>query len=201
MEAFRRHHRQEPFAPRLAGRQCTRACDMRDPRVTEALQVPHRERDAEHVVIDDGRDAVGIRRARGRGERRARGVGTGTRASLAPWWLAAMLVIGPIVFFTLWPWMWHDTLPRLGAYARFHVKHDYYNMAYFGVNHFWPPFPVSFPWVMTLYTVSLATLALALVGIATRLRTLVPPYLMEKLWPNGSTEPDRARTDVLRGYL
>lgn len=85
-------------------------------------------------------------------------------------WLLAMLVVGPLVFLAFWPWMWHDTLARLGAYLRFHLRHEYYNIAYFGVNYFWPPFPVSYPWVMTLYTVPVTTLLLALAGMTTELR-------------------------------
>jgi 4-amino-4-deoxy-L-arabinose transferase-like glycosyltransferase len=91
---------------------------------------------------------------------------SGRRAlSPVPYWLLAMALLGPLIFFGSWPWLWHDTLPRLRAYGRFHVNHDFYNMAYFGVNHFWPPFPRSYAWVMTLYTVPVTTLLLALLGL------------------------------------
>src|SRR5262249_43424297 len=43
--------------------------------------------------------------------------------------------------------------------------HEYYNMEYFGVNYFWPPFPSSYAFVMTLYTVPLTTLALMAIGL------------------------------------
>ena len=33
--------------------------------------------------------------------------------------------------------------------------------------------------------------------LGTRLRALLPPGLMERLWTHGTTEPDPARTDVL----
>ena len=91
---------------------------------------------------------------------------SGRRAlSPVPYWLLAMAVLGPLIFFGSWPWLWHDTWPRLRAYGAFHVHHEYYNMAYFGVNYFWPPFPLSYVWVMTLYTVPVTTLLLALVGL------------------------------------
>jgi len=90
-----------------------------------------------------------------------------------PRWLLAMLVLGVPVFLASWPWLWHDTLKRLNGYAAFHLHHDYYNIEYFGVNYFWPPFPISYPWVMTLYTVPLATLGLALAGMALRARALI----------------------------
>lgn len=90
----------------------------------------------------------------------------GRRAlSPVPWWLIAMAVLGPLIFFASWPWLWHDSWPRLRSYVKFHVHHDFYNIAYFGVNHFWPPFPFSYPWVMTLFTVPVTSLLLALTGL------------------------------------
>ena len=32
--------------------------------------------------------------------------------------LGAMAILGPLVFYALWPWIWHDTLRRLRDYAR-----------------------------------------------------------------------------------
>ncbi|MFK7991936.1 MAG: glycosyltransferase family 39 protein [Sandaracinaceae bacterium] len=130
-------------------------------------------------------------------ERRARRAGKAKRVSYVPWWLIAMLALGPPIFVALWPWMWWDTATRFGEYAGFHLNHVHYNMAYFGVNYYRPPLPMGFPWVMTLYTVPLATLALAVAGVGSRLRTLLPPGLLERLWPNGTVKPDRTRTDVL----
>jgi hypothetical protein len=131
------------------------------------------------------------------GEMRARRGGARKRVSYVPWWLVAMLLMGPPIFVGLWPWLWWDTLPRFGEYAAFHLNHVHYNMAYFGVNYFRPPLPMSYPWVMTLFTVPLATLALAIAGIGTRLRAVVPPILVEKVWPRGGVEADASRTDVL----
>lgn len=105
-------------------------------------------------------------------ERRARARGATPRLACTPWWLAAMLVIGPVILLGLWPWLWHDTLARLNGYASFHLRHAYYNMAYFGVNYFWPPFPRSYAWVMTLYTVPVTTLLLAIAGVAGEVRVL-----------------------------
>ena len=90
-----------------------------------------------------------------------------------PRWLIAIVVLGPPIFIGSWPWLWNDTLERIDDYAAFHVHHDYYNIEYFGVNYFWPPFPISYPWVLTVYTVPVTTLALALAGIALRARATV----------------------------
>lgn len=130
-------------------------------------------------------------------ERRARRSGRAKRISYAPWWLIAMLLMGPPIFVGLWPWMWWDLGPRFAEYASFHLNHVHYNMAYFGVNYFRPPLPMSFPWVMTLFTVPLVTIALALAGLGTRLRALLPPGLLERVWPRGAVDPDPSRTDVL----
>jgi hypothetical protein len=98
--------------------------------------------------------------------RRRRRAGAHPRLRLLPWWLFAMTVLGPLTFVGLWPWLWHDTLARVNSYGGFHTNHDYYNIAYFGVNYFWPPFPISYPWVMTLYTVPATTVVLGIAGIA-----------------------------------
>ena len=98
-------------------------------------------------------------------ERRARRK-TGVRnMSLMPYWLLGMATLGPALFIGGWPWLWHDTLARLNSYGAFHLHHEYYNIEYFGVNYFWPPFPSSYAWVMTLFTVPLTTLVFGIAGI------------------------------------
>lgn len=78
--------------------------------------------------------------------------------------LLLMIVIGPAVFYALWPWIWHDTWPRLVAYFEFHWRHVYYNMEFLGRTYFQPPFPRTYAPLMTLATVPLITLVLALCG-------------------------------------
>jgi 4-amino-4-deoxy-L-arabinose transferase-like glycosyltransferase len=91
---------------------------------------------------------------------------TGVRnMSLVPYWLLAMGTLGPLIFIGGWPWLWHDTLVRLNSYGAFHLHHEYYNIEYFGVNYFWPPFPSSYAWIMTLFTVPLTTLVLGIGGL------------------------------------
>jgi hypothetical protein len=92
--------------------------------------------------------------------------------NLTPWWLFAMLSLGPLLFIGGWPWLWHDTLARLRNYAAFHLHHEYYNIEYFGVNYFWPPFPSSYAWVMTLFTVPLTMLAIGLGGMFAQIGAL-----------------------------
>jgi len=77
----------------------------------------------------------------------------------------AMLVLSPLVFYASWPWIWHDTVPRLRDYANFHLQHEYYNMAFLGQTYWKPPMPRLYAWVMTLATVPSVTLLLFAVGI------------------------------------
>ena len=91
-------------------------------------------------------------------------------------WLPAMLVVGPLVLIGTWPWLWHDTWSRLLAYVSFHLRHVHYTYEYLGVSYFEPPLPVSVPFVMTLFTVSLTVLALALFGLYHRREGLRPPW-------------------------
>ncbi|MFO0557335.1 MAG: glycosyltransferase family 39 protein [Polyangiales bacterium] len=98
----------------------------------------------------------------------------------APVAVLSMLTLGIATFIALWPWMWFDFLiaeggrpGRLGEYLSFHWNHPYYNMEFFGVNYFRPPFPRSYPYVMILFTVPAVTLVLFFVGFASRIPALL----------------------------
>jgi len=88
----------------------------------------------------------------------------------AAWWrrvpLAwlSMLLLGPLVFCALWPWLWHDTAARLREYVQFHTGHEYYNMEFLGQTYWKPPMPRAYAWLMTLATVPLVTLVLGVAG-------------------------------------
>ena len=75
--------------------------------------------------------------------------------SLAFW---AMLVLGPAIFVASWPWLWHDTLPRVREYLAFHLHHENYSWQYLGRLLREPPFPVEYPFVVTALTVPAAVL-------------------------------------------
>lgn len=79
--------------------------------------------------------------------------------------LGCMAVLGPLVMYAFWPWIWHDTLPRLRAYANFHLHHEYYNMEFFGQTYWRPPMPRLYSPVMTAATVPMVTLALVAMGL------------------------------------
>ncbi|HET7541051.1 MAG TPA: glycosyltransferase family 39 protein [Polyangiaceae bacterium] len=77
----------------------------------------------------------------------------------------AMLLLSPLVFYAAWPWIWHDTLPRLRDYANFHLQHEYYNMEFLGQTYWKPPMPRLYAWLMTLATVPSITLLLFALGL------------------------------------
>jgi 4-amino-4-deoxy-L-arabinose transferase-like glycosyltransferase len=97
------------------------------------------------------------------------------RAGAAWWrrlplaWLS-MLLLGPLVFYALWPWLWHDSLARLREYVAFHTGHEYYNEAFLGQTYWRPPMPRGYAWLMTFATVPLVTLLLGAVGALSLLR-------------------------------
>jgi len=47
-------------------------------------------------------------------------------------WLSHWRCAGAVVFYALWPWMWHDTADCRREYVRFHHSHEYYNMEFLG---------------------------------------------------------------------
>jgi 4-amino-4-deoxy-L-arabinose transferase-like glycosyltransferase len=84
--------------------------------------------------------------------------------------LALMAALGPPIFYALWPWIWHDTVPRVRDYALFHLNHEYYNMEFLGKNYWTPPMPRTYAPLMTLATVPTVTLALFAAGFLDRAR-------------------------------
>lgn len=91
-------------------------------------------------------------------EKRAWSIGK-LRLPPIPWGLVAMAILGPILLHILWPYHWYETWDRVEWYLNFHLKHVHYFVWYFGERLDEPPFPIAYPWVMTLVTVP-ATLLL-----------------------------------------
>ena len=97
-----------------------------------------------------------------RGDLRAR------RLPRLPLAFVAMLVLGPLIFYAHWPWLWSAPVARTRAYVNRHLQHEHYNFEYLGVN--WNDPPTTFgrkllrataPFVETGLTVPVTTLALA----------------------------------------
>ena len=54
--------------------------------------------------------------------------------------LLAMAVLGPLVCYALWPWLWHDTERAARVLVEFHLNHVYYNMEFLHENYYSAPF-------------------------------------------------------------
>jgi len=115
-------------------------------------------------------------RLRGFGLRRApaadgggHGEGPGRAVDLrlpgVPLALLAMVLVGPLVLYALWPKLWFDPLGHFAWYVKRHAQHEYYWAYYFGTLYTHPPFPAAFPWVMSLMTIPGPTLLLAFAGL------------------------------------
>jgi len=91
--------------------------------------------------------------------------------------LATMVIVGPVVLFALWPWLWHDTLVRVQGYLQFHLQHVHYNFEYLGRNFNQPPYPWHEPLGMLIFTAPVMTLVLAAAGLVLLSRR--PPAFAE----------------------
>ncbi|MEP6653212.1 MAG: glycosyltransferase family 39 protein [Myxococcales bacterium] len=83
----------------------------------------------------------------------------------------SMAVVGPLVFFAHWPWLWHHPVQRTRTYLNRHLQHEHYNFEYLGRNWNLPPTDLdlkllraTFPFVSTGLTVPVTTLGLAVLG-------------------------------------
>ena len=117
----------------------------------------------------------------------------------------SMLLFGPLLFYALWPRHWFETFERVRWYMEFHLEHEHYFVYYFGQNLQVPPFPVSYPWVMTLVTIPLVILVAFAIGAWTQFRdsgqwnrckeTL--QALRERRWPEPDDDADPRGTGLL----
>ena len=93
------------------------------------------------------------------------------RPPRVPLAFVAMAVLGPLLFFLHWPWLWHHPIARTRSYVLRHLEHEHYNFEYLGLNWNLPPtdwdlklLRTTFPFVSTGLTVPVTTLALAVFG-------------------------------------
>jgi hypothetical protein len=119
-----------------------------------------------------------------------------------PLGLVSMATLGPLVFYALWPFIWHDTRARLEWYANFHLNHEYYNIEFLGRNYFGPPSPTAYLPFMVVATVPTVTVFLFFIGafdrIAAGAARLGGWLRARRVAPGGSAEPaDRRETDLL----
>ena len=116
--------------------------------------------------------------------------------------LVSMALLGPLVLYAVWPYLWHDTIARLEWWVDFHMHHEYYNIEFLGKNYFGPPSPKSYLPVMVLATVPSVTLLLFGVGAYARGAVAVGRL---RAWvrarsapvPGAATTDSRAEADLL----
>ncbi len=108
------------------------------------------------------------------------------------WIAASMIVLGPLVFFAHWPWLWLDTAKHVGWYINFHAKHVHYPVDYLGTLYYRPPFPWHFPLVFTALSVPVGLLVFGAVGTGTLVRGAWAA------WRTPTEQPDRRAAE---GFL
>jgi 4-amino-4-deoxy-L-arabinose transferase-like glycosyltransferase len=74
-----------------------------------------------------------------------------TARALTP--LATMAVLGPVLFYLHWPYLWHAPVDRAAWYLAFHATHHHYAWFYLGELLRQPPFPLAYVVVKTALTV------------------------------------------------
>jgi hypothetical protein len=111
-----------------------------------------------------------------------------------------MAIVSPLLFYTLWPWLWYDPVHRFIEYVRFHTQHEYYNMEFLGQTYWKPPMPAGYAPLMTLATVPLTTLLLALIGVGSWLFATEnkPEPAPAPLPPPKPAAPSKVTTSVVR---
>ena len=76
----------------------------------------------------------------------------------------SMMFVSPIVS-VHWPYLWPDIVSRIQWYLNFHLNHEHYPILYFGQLLTLPPFPLSFPFVMSAITIPVVTLCMMVLGL------------------------------------
>jgi len=99
--------------------------------------------------------------------------------------LHAMAVLGPVLFYALWPYLWHHPVDRTAWYLAFHAQHNNYTWYYLGRLLREPPFPLEYVVWVTALTVPLSLLlpmVLGLVSVGARAAARLLPRLSAG-WP------------------
>ncbi len=130
-------------------------------------------------------------------QRKALGRNLGAGRFVIPTNLVTMAVIGPLVTYALWPWMWTDTAARVQEYFNFHLHHVYYNMEFLGKNYYEAPSPPEYMPVMIAATVPAVTLVLFFVGFFDRLRAMLLRLIAMVKSDRIGARGDKAESDLL----
>jgi hypothetical protein len=78
------------------------------------------------------------------------------------WWMA---LLGPVILYLHWPYLWHHPIDRINWWLSFHRSHVHYPWQYLGQVLRGPPFPVLYPVTLEVLTVPAATLVAMALGV------------------------------------
>lgn len=78
--------------------------------------------------------------------------------------MAAMFFISPVIFFLIWPWLWHEPLTRTAHYLALQVDRISIPLYYFGTVYKESGVPWHYPIIMTLVTLPPVVFILAMLG-------------------------------------
>jgi 4-amino-4-deoxy-L-arabinose transferase-like glycosyltransferase len=87
-----------------------------------------------------------------------------------------MAVLGPVLFYLHWPYLWHAPLERFRWYISFHTQHINYPWEFFGTLLVEPPFPIGYAFALTAVTVPAPLLALMATGVLRDIGRFVATY-------------------------
>ncbi len=126
----------------------------------------------------------------------------GLKLPAIPQAIVYMALLGPVVFFLSWPWMWFDIVGRVNSYVAFHLNHYGIYFLYFGRVFEKDPFA---PWhasvVMAFTTIPLATSFLAIFGTLRALPELLSRLLGVKVSAQRGNEADLVSWCLLHGAV
>ena len=112
--------------------------------------------------------------------------------------LVTMAVLGPLVLYALWPWLWSDTAARIQEWVQFHTHHVYYNMEFLGKNYYDAPSPRGYMPLLVVASVPGITMLLFFIGIFDRARALVLRFVASfKKETSRASASDKSEADIL----
>jgi hypothetical protein len=124
--------------------------------------------------------------------------GVSLRLPTVPPALAWMIILGPVVFVALWPWLWHDTAQRLGAYFAFHLSH-YPILHFFDGEIYEKPFA---PWrTVPTFAFGVMPLPVVLLGVFGAARAVRAIVRMVRHADEDGAALDVSDADRLRALL
>jgi len=80
--------------------------------------------------------------------------------------LVSIACVGPVLFYLLWPYLWHHPITRVADYLAFHAAHNHYAWFYLGTLMREPPFPLEYVFALTAMTLPTSLMVPMATGLA-----------------------------------